>query len=403
MTGPPAISLRIANIDPEARLSESHEPDRSSNGMAECHARGSHSSVVGIGASAGGLEALALLIGALPAGLDCSFVILQHLSPNYRSMLVQLMGRETEMPVKAVEDGDLPQPGTIYITPPNWNLQLHEGRFALEESRPDTGPRPSVNLFFKSLAEAKGELAMGVILSGTGSDGALGMRAIKANGGITFVQDPGSAKYPGMPQSAINAVDVDYVLPPANIAQEINRLLQGELALPRDFPDDTDSQRLLRLLTEVRRRTKIDFSGYKEPTLWRRVRRRMATHRAEHLEGYLQLALDHPEELDHLAKDILTSVTAFFRDGEPFRQLEAALAKLLKTKRQRAELRIWVPGCATGEEAYSIAILLAEILGRDGLRDLRIQIFATDVDLGALTLARRAVFPLRRSSTCPRG
>jgi chemotaxis response regulator CheB len=203
MTGPPAISLRIANIDPEARLSESHEPDRSSNGMAECHARGSHS-VVGIGASAGGLEALTLLIHALPAGLDCSFVIVQHLSPNYRSMLVQLMGRETDMPVKAVEDGDLPQPGAIYITPPNWNLQLREGRFALEESRPDTGPRPSVNLFFKSLAEAKGESAMGVILSATGSDGALGMRAIKANDGITFVQDPGSAKYPGMPQSAIS-------------------------------------------------------------------------------------------------------------------------------------------------------------------------------------------------------
>ncbi|NEX23113.1 EAL domain-containing protein [Thiorhodococcus mannitoliphagus] len=374
-------------------MSDSREPHQPESESAPQQEPDLHY-IVGIGASAGGLEALTLLIGALPAGLNCTFVIAQHLSPNYRSMLVQLIGRETDMPVKAVEDGEIPLPGTIYISPPKWNLLLREGRFVLEEPRPDIGPRPSVNLFLKSLAETKGESAMGVILSGTGSDGTLGMRAIKANGGITFAQDPGSAKYPGMPQSAINAVEVDYVLPPANIAHEISLLVHRVATMPSAFPDETDSQRLTRLLLEVRRRTKIDFSGYKESTLWRRVRRRMATQGAEGLEAYVEFATDHPEELERLAKDILISVTAFFRDAEPFRQLETALARLLETKRKGAELRIWVPGCATGEEAYSIAIVLAELLGRDGLRDLRIQIFATDIDMEALTLARRAMFPV---------
>lgn len=372
-------------------MSESNEPhglpgDAVESSPAEAHY------IVGIGASAGGLEALTLLIGALPSGLRCTFVIVQHLSPNYRSMLVQLIGRETDMPVKAVEDGDIPRPGCIYIAPPKWNLHLRDGHFVLEEPRPDIGPRPSVNLFFRSLAEAKGESAMGVILSGTGSDGTLGIRAIKANGGITFAQEPGSAKYSGMPQSAINAVEIDYVLPPANIAQQIHRLVQRDAAIPYAFPDETDSQRFGRLLLEVRRRTKIDFSGYKESTLWRRLRRRMATQDSESLEEYLQLATEHPEELEHLAKDILISVTAFFRDLETFKTLKAALARLVEAKQARAELRIWVPGCATGEEAYSIAILLAEILGTDGLGALRIQIFATDIDLEALTWARRAVF-----------
>lgn len=348
--------------------------------------------IAGIGASAGGLEALTLLIGALPSGLNCSFAIVQHLSPHYRSMMVELIARETGMRVKAVENGEVPLPGVIYIAPPKWNLLLRNGAFVLVEPRPDLGPKPSVNLFLKSLSDEKGEYAIGVVLSGTGSDGAVGIRAIKANGGITFAQAPDTAKYAGMPQAAINTVAVDYVLSPAGIAHEIVQLVQHAPPAHLAIPDETDNQRFGRLLLEVRRFTKIDFSGYKESTLWRRVRRRMATNRVDTLEDYLDLAVARPEELESLAKDILISVTSFFRDAEAFGRLESYLKAILEEKPPGSEIRVWVPGCATGEEAYTIAIILAELLG-EGLRHLNVQIFATDIDLDALNLARRATFP----------
>ncbi len=370
------------DLDTEASVPDEsrHAPDPRSHYIA------------GIGASAGGLEALSLLIGALPSGLNCSFAVVQHLSPHYRSMMVELIGRETGMLVKAVEDGEAPLSGVVYIAPPKWNLLLRNGVFALVEPRPDLGPKPSVNLFLKSLADEKGEYAIGVVLSGTGSDGAVGIRAVKANGGITFAQTPDTAKYAGMPQSAINTVAVDYVMPPAAIAHEIAQLVQRAPPAQLAAPDETDTQRFGRLLVEVRRRTKIDFSGYKESTLWRRVRRRMATNRVESLESYLDLAIVRPEELELLAKDILISVTSFFRDAEAFGRLRSYLKEILEEKSRDSELRVWVPGCATGEEAYSIAIALAELLG-DDLRHLGVQIFATDIDLDALNLARRGTFP----------
>ena len=281
--------------------------------------------IAGIGASAGGLEALTLLVGALPAGLNCTFAIVQHLSPHYRSMMVELIGRETGMQVKAAEDGEVPLPGVIYIGPPKWNLLLRNGVFALVEPRPDVAPKPSVNLFLKSLADEKGEYAIGVVLSGTGSDGAVGIRAIKANGGMTFAQAPDSAKYSSMPQAAINTVAVDYILPPAAVAHEIAQFVQRAPAVHRAPPDVTDTQRFGRLLLEVRRFTKIDFSGYKDSTLWRRVSRRMATHRVDSLEEYLELTTARPEELECLAKDILISVTSFFRDAAAFGRLAVYL------------------------------------------------------------------------------
>ena len=348
--------------------------------------------IAGIGASAGGLEALTLLIGALPAGLNCSFVIVQHLSPNYRSMMVQLIGRETSMEAVAVEDGMVPRPGVIYVAPPKFNLVLRNGAFALLEPRPDVAPKPSVNLFLKSLADERGEYAIGVVLSGTGSDGAVGIRAVKANGGITFAQTPDSAKYGGMPQAAINTVAVDYILPPPAIAHEIGQLVQHAPLAQLAAPDETDTQRFNRLMLEVRRATKIDFSGYKGSTLWRRVRRRMATNRVVTLEDYLAHTVEHPEELESLAKDILISVTSFFRDPEAFSRLHSHLRGIIEDKAPGADVRVWVPGCATGEEAYTIGIILAELLG-EGLRNLNIQIFATDIDVEALNLARRATFP----------
>lgn len=346
---------------------------------------------VGIGASAGGLEALSTLIAALPTNLGISYVILQHLSPTHRSMMVQLIGRETAMAVKEVEDGITPQPDTIYVAPASRNVLLKNGTFLLIEGPSEARPRPSVNVFLTSLAEEKGEDAIGVILSGTGSDGAAGLRDIKAAGGYTFAQDPQTAKYGGMPQSAIDTGCVDWVLSPEGIAREIGVVVRshGTVTVVNEVP--AASTTLKKLLIKVKQQTRIDFSGYKEGTLWRRIERRMAATHVNNLNDYLTLVEANPEELEHLAKDILISVTAFFRDPDSFATLKQVLTNLLQSKQLGDEIRIWVPACATGEEAYTIAILLAEILG-SALIHYRIQIFATDIDLNALAIARKGSY-----------
>jgi two-component system CheB/CheR fusion protein len=347
--------------------------------------------VVCVGASAGGLEALSGLFSSLPTDLGAAYVVVQHLSPTYRSMLVQLIGRETAMEVKEVEQHESPRPDTVYITPPNRNLLYRDGRFELVEPGPNVRPKPSVNSFFYSIAAERGEDVIGVILSGTGSDGAGGVRAIKAGGGLVFAQDPGSAKYAGMPQSAIETDCVDWVLPPDAIAREISLIVrtQGLVVPPeklRDAPGTIQS-----LLNRVQRYTRIDFSGYKENTVWRRILRRMATNRVESLQDYIDLTERNPEELGQLSKEILISVTSFFRDRDAFDGLATALCERLALKRPGDEIRVWVPGCATGEEAYAIAILISEYLGA-AISEFTVQIFATDIDMSAMAIARRGVY-----------
>jgi two-component system CheB/CheR fusion protein len=348
--------------------------------------------VVCVGASAGGLEALSGLFSSLPTDLGAAYVVVQHLSPTYRSMLVQLIGRETAMEVKEVEQHESPRPDTVYITPPNRNLLYRDGRFELIEPIPNVLPKPSVNSFFYSIAAERGEDVIGVILSGTGSDGAGGVRAIKAGGGLVFAQDPASAKYAGMPQSAIETDCVDWVLTPGRDR-------------PGDLPDRADpgawwfrprKQRdapgtIQSLLNRVQRYTRIDFSGYKENTVWRRILRRMATNRVESLQDYIDLTERNPEELGQLSKEILISVTSFFRDRDAFDALAAAMCERLAVKRPGDEIRVWVPGCATGEEAYAIAILISEYLGA-ALSEFTVQIFATDIDMSAMAIARRGVY-----------
>lgn len=343
---------------------------------------------VAIGASAGGLEALSVLISHLPVDLNIPFVILQHLSPTYRSMLAQLLGRETSMPVLEIEDGMVPEPNAIYTTPPNRNLDFRNDRFHLVEPALEVLPKPSVNAFMYSLAEARGEDVIGVILSGTGSDGASGLRAVKASGGLTFAQDPATAKYSGMPQAAIDTDCVDWVLPPADIAREIARLVRTHGQIQPPGQSETSPATLKTLLAKVQRYTKVDFSGYKESTVWRRILRRMAANRVASLDDYIALTRKNPDELGQLCKDILISVTSFFRDTEAFVALRQALAERLVAKQPGDEIRIWVPGCATGEEVYSIAILLFELLGA-ARHDYKIQIFATDIDMAAMGIARR--------------
>ncbi len=352
----------------------------------------SHPFTVGIGASAGGLEALTQFVGLLPEDLGCSYVVAQHLSPTYPSMMVELIGRETSLQVRKAEDGLVPAPDCIYITPPNANVVVKEGRLHIMEPESSTQPKPSVDTLLRTLAEDQGEFAVGVVLSGTGRDGASGIRALKAAGGVTFAQDPTTAKYPGMPTAAIDTGAVDRVLPPEEIAAEISSLARTHrLTATPPSEDEAFSGMLAHLLRLVRSRTKVDFSGYKETTLLRRIGRRLALTGSTTLDGYLSFVDENPEELDLLAREILVSVTSFFREKESFDVLDGELARIIERKSPGDEIRVWVPGCATGEEAYSIAMLLAEHLG-DAVERYNVQVFATDIDNDALAVARRGAY-----------
>jgi two-component system CheB/CheR fusion protein len=350
--------------------------------------------LVGIGSSAGGLEALSTLIAALPSNLGISYVIIQHLSPTHKSMLVQLLGRETPMAVVEIQDNMVPEPDVIYVAPASRNTIFQEGCFKLLETKRETLPKPSVNVFLTSVAAEKSEDAIGVVLSGTGSDGTVGLREIKLNGGFTFAQEPSSAKYTGMPQSAIDSGCVDWILTPEKIAVEITSIVRNRPTFPGPLetaqPQSLATQ-LKKLLINVKHKTRIDFGGYKEGTLWRRIERRMAANHLNEFEDYLQFTDDNPDELDRLSKDILISVTAFFRDRESFEKLRKVLQLIVSAKQPGDEIRIWVPACATGEEAYSIAILLAETIG-SALSQFKVQIFATDIDQDAMAIARKGAY-----------
>jgi two-component system CheB/CheR fusion protein len=347
--------------------------------------------IVGIGASAGGLEALSDLIGALPDDLGVPYLVVQHLSPTHRSMMVPLLARETTMLVKDAEDGETPLPNVIYVTPANWNIILKEGVMRLLVPGKTILPKPSATTLFNSMAEEKGEDAIGVILSGTGSDGAAGIAAIKAAGGFTFAQDPEAAKYSGMPQAAISTGCVEWVMTCKGIAEEITAIARAHGLINRTAKQENAPATMKGLLQMVYKHSKIDFSGYKEATLSRRVERRMAANRLNNLAAYFDYCSKNPEELSKLSKDILISVTAFFRDRNNFEGLRKILAEIIAGKEPGDEIRIWVPACATGEEAYSIGILLSDLLGGK-MNDYRIQIFATDIDMDAMAVARKGVY-----------
>ena len=343
--------------------------------------------VVGIGASAGGLEALTQFVGGLSDDLGCAYVVAQHMSPSHRSMMVEILGRETRLPVVEVKDGEAPRPNCIHIVPPGRNLVFKDGFFRLLTPSPEVAPKPSVNLLFQSLAEAFDEGSVAIVLSGTGSDGTAGLRAIKAAGGVTFAQAPETAKYDGMPRSAIDAGVVDHVVSPDRIGFELRRLVLfpdvvTEIQDWREKPPELE-----RIFSLVRERTRIDFSSYKLSTVLRRLQRRLIATRTDSLAAYLTHVSDHPAELDALARETLISVTEFFRDQEAFRALERQVRAIIAAKQPGDEIRVWSVGCATGEEAYSLAILCAEALG-DNFFKGKLQIFATDIDNDALAIAR---------------
>jgi len=350
--------------------------------------------VIGIGASAGGLEAFSKFFENMPANSGMAFVLIQHLDPTHTSSMVELLKRYTPMPVYAAEDGMKLQPNHVYMIPPNRNMTITNRTLKLVEQTEHPGIPHSIDLFFRSLAEDLKEKAICIILSGTGSDGSIGAKAVKAEMGMVMVQDPDTARYDGMPLAAIAAGVADFVLPVEQMPKRLmdyieqyygKRPLQSQ-ATPEDLPS------LSQILSLIRARTKRDFSGYKLSTISRRIKRRMGLNQIENINDYLKFLREHPAEVDALIKDFLINVTSFFRDPEAFDILKEELKEILQEKEEGSEIRAWVAGCSTGEEAYTIAMVIEEAM--DELKKyLRIQVFGTDLDGDAIATARAGSYP----------
>ena len=354
--------------------------------------------IVGIGASAGGLSSFEAFFTGMPLETDpnMAFVIVQHLDPNHKSLLTELIRRYTRMHVFEVKDGMEVQPNCTYIIPPNKEMTIFTGKLQLLEPSASSGKRMSIDFFFKSLALDQHDKAIGIVLSGTGSDGTLGLRAIKSEGGMVMVQSPASAEYDGMPLSAIDTGLVDYILPPAEMpAQLIAYLMHtSDTHLPDVAPSTTYENALNKIFILLRTDTGHDFSQYKLTTVNRRIGRRMAIHQIKTIHEYVKYMQQDPEEAKALFRDLLIGVTNFFRDKEAFEFLaEQVIPRIFARKEAGEAIRVWSPGCATGEEAYSLAILFAEYQAAQNL-SYKVQIFATDIDNQALETARSGIYPV---------
>ncbi|MEL6564602.1 MAG: chemotaxis protein CheB [Pseudomonadota bacterium] len=376
-------------ITDETEKTETSEPNK-------------HPYVVGIAASAGGLEAVSLLAQNLPSDVAATYVIALHMSPTHKSVLSTLISRETKLPVYELTGENVPEPDAIYVTPPNTDVVYETGKLRLRNpsGHPAT-PKPSADRLFKSLAEVCGENCVGIVLSGTGSDGSYGAQSIREAGGITIAQEPGTAKYDGMPTSAIETGCIDLTLSPEQIGTHLEKIL----ARPRNFDGlrelmDTPSP-LGDLFGILLARTQVDFRDYKENTLNRRVARRMTALGIDTYDAYVDYCRANADEVDALHRDLLISVTRFFRDPYQFEHLKSELKETFDN-RPTGPIRIWIVGCATGEEAYSVAIIIAEILGGiSALAKRNVQIFATDIDQNAIEVARRGVYPITAAQDIP--
>ncbi|KUJ72790.1 CheR family methyltransferase [Thiomicrospira sp. WB1] len=342
-----------------------------------------------LGASAGGLEALKQFLLHFRGYDRCCLVIAQHLDPKHPTILKDLLERVTETPIQMVDDSVEPQTGRIYIIAPGYNAQVRGTRIELTPAA-EVGPKPSIDVLLHSAAEALQERAVAGILSGTGSDGARGAMAIKSNNGLVFAQSESSSKYAGMPMAAVEAGAVDKTGSPEELAADIAAFLEtGHKEYQAVTPaPQTDLEKIFQRIYDV---TGHDFSGYKLKTIRRRLARRMAVNQLSSIKEYVSLLLDSDEETQHLFKDMMISVTAFFRDREAFDALETLLETTIANQEGERPWRIWVPGCANGEEPYSIAILMHRIKTRLN-RDIDYQIFASDIDEYALSQARKGVF-----------
>jgi two-component system CheB/CheR fusion protein len=349
--------------------------------------------IVAVGGSAGALPAFQELLSRLAVGARLALVIVSHQDPDRPSLLGEILAKSTPMPVTQVTEEIRAEPEHVYMAPPGRYLGLRDGVFHLEESMHRGHPPLAVDFFMRALAEDQGHRAVGIVLSGTGSDGTLGLAAIRGEGGLTLAQRPDQAEFSGMPGNAIAAGTVDLVLTPAEMAERLAAHAQNLVVLPapvRETVRATDG--LERVIELVSTHTGLDFTSYKRGTLQRRIERRLRLHGQRTLSEYIRFLEQHPEELDALWRDWLIGVSGFFRDPEAFKALEAALLDAVRERPDGSPFRVWVPGCAAGEEAYSIAILLLESAGKLGRR-LDLQVFATDLDEAAIDLARAGRYP----------
>jgi two-component system CheB/CheR fusion protein len=377
--------------------------------------------VVGLGASAGGLAAFEAFFSGLPQDREpgMAFVLVQHLAPDHQSLLAELIRGYTRMQVFEVSDGLEIQPNCAYIIPPNCDLALLEGRLQLYEPAAPRGQRLPIDFFFSSLARELHERAICIVLSGTGADGSAGLRAIKEAGGLALVQELGSAEYDGMPRSALATGLVDFELLPKEMPERLMAFVETTFTHPAPFvpeqepepsqePDtgpgfdsESDSEPdpgLNTLFSLLSVQTGHDFSQYKLNTLYRRIERRLALHQLSSLAEYVAYAQAEPAEITSLFRDLLIGVTHFFRDPEAFLALEKkVIPQLFANQSEQGTIRVWVPACSTGEEAYSLAILMAEQQALSK-QSPKVQIFATDIDKSAIATARAGVYPLSNTA-----
>ncbi len=355
--------------------------------------------IVGVGASAGGLEAFSQLLEHLPSTTGMAFVLIQHLDPTHASQLPEILARKSAMPVREVHGDTAVEPDHVYVTPASNNLRIENGVLSAVTRPTGAGVRNMpIDDFLESLAKERGNLAFGIILSGTASDGTLGLKAIKAEGGITLAQEPGSAKFDGMPSSAIAAGAVDFVLTPEAIAKQLVSLAShpylshGPAAEPHEEIAPLAGGDLNPIFAVLRTATGIDFTYYKHNTILRRIERRMALHGMASLKDYARKLRQDAAETKILAQEFLINVTAFFREPETYKTLkDTVFPALLENRAHDDPIRVWIPGCSTGEEAYSIAIVLTEFLEEHGA-SCGIQIFATDLSDSVIERARSGVY-----------
>jgi two-component system CheB/CheR fusion protein len=353
--------------------------------------------IVGIGASAGGLEALEQFLRHVPAGSGMAYVIIQHLDPTHKGIMSELLQRTTGMKVSQVKDRTPVRPECVYVIPPNRDMTILHGVLHLFEPAAPRGLRLPIDLFLRSLAQDQQQHSIGVILSGMGSDGTLGLRAIKEMAGVALVQDPATAKFDSMPRSAIEAGLADIVAPAEELPEKIIAFLNRAPVTARTekMLEDKAQSALEKVVVLLRAHTGHDFSLYKRNTLYRRIERRMGIHQINKMAGYVRYLQENSQELDLLFKELLIGVTSFFRDPGVWEQLrEQVIPMLLASRPPGQALRAWVPGCSTGEEAYSLAIVLQEAVEQIKPKGrFTIQVFATDLDRDAVDKARQGVFP----------
>ena len=346
--------------------------------------------IVGVGASAGGLEALEKFFGNMSADHPIAFVVVLHLSPDYKSLMVELLSKRAKMSVHQVADGLLVEPNNIYIIPPNKNITIFHQKLYLSDRDSEHIHLP-IDIFLESLAKNNGEKAIAIILSGTGSDGTRGVRAVKEKGGMVMVQQPNSAKFDGMPRSAIATKLVDYILPAEQMGPELIRYLQHPLhkQLPNTIEESDSLGKIYNLLHS---QLGVDFTDYKQSTMVRRIERRISVNQLASVDEYVRYLHQYPSEIKVLYQELLIGVTRFFREADAFKVIEQQVIPVIfEQKSRRDPVRVWVAGCSTGEEAYSLAILFTHYMEKSG-KLLDIKIFATDIDREALDFASRGLY-----------